>query len=170
MNKIIFYTLLSCIIHGCGPKINKDYETFPDWINNPPTLCTGGIHKHQDNLSSGRTYAIAKARTDLGRKLETKVKSMVQVYEQSGEESSKSFNESLYTNVISNLTKIDINGSSTKKIETNSKYVFVLVCLDPSSITKVFSDMKVLNETQRKALLTRSFNMQREMESQLKQY
>ena len=155
---------------SCGPKINNDYETFPEWINNTPTLCAAGIHRHNNKLSSGRTYAIAKARTELSRKLETKVKSMVQIYEQSGEEGSESFNEGLYTNVINNLTKLNINGSSASKIDTNSKYSFALVCLEASKLIKAFSEIEVLSESQKKALVSRAFNMQREMEQQLKDY
>lgn len=170
MNKFLTCFICSLLLYSCGPSVNKDYEVFPDWINNQPSLCAGGIHRHNDNISSGRTYAIAKARAELGRKIETKVKSMIQVYEQSGEESSKSFNEKLYTNVINNLSKVNINGSNVSKIETNSRYVFALTCLKPSDLTKVFDEMNVLSESQRKALLSRSNNMQREMESQLKQY
>ena len=170
MNRFHILYIALLLATACGPSVNKEYEVFPDWINKQPALCAGGIHRHDNNISSGRTYAIAKARAELSRKIETKVKTMVQVYEQSGEESSKSFNESLYTNVISNLSKVNINGSEASKIETNSKYVFTLVCLNPTSLTKVFDEMNVLSESQRKALISKSYNMQREMENQLKDY
>ena len=163
----LFLSLM--ILSACGSS-SQTLEGVPKWVVSQPDLCGVGIHKSRNNLGSDRTFANAKARTDLSKKLETKVKAMVKTYEGSGEADSEDFTEELSTAVSISLSKTVINGSNTKSLEKHKDYVYSLVCLNPSVLTDAINEMNTLSHAQRKALARRSDILHQELEEQMKDY
>ena len=164
---ILFLALV--FLNACGSS-SQSLEGAPKWVIEQPDLCGVGIHKSRNNLGADRTFAAAKARTDLSKKLETKVKAMVKTYEASGEADSENFTEELSTAVSVNLSKTIINGSNIKNFEKHKEYVYALVCLNPSVLTDAINQMNTLSQAQRKALARRAEVVHQELEEQMKDY
>lgn len=169
MKNYLLFLLLTMLI-SCGSKNTVDSNSVPKWVKSQPDLCGVGINKARGNLGTDRTLANAKARVDLSKKLETKVKSMIKLYESSGEEDSKTFTEELSNSVSINLSKAAISGSNPKEFEFDENYVYSLVCLNPDVLTNAIDKMNILSDAQRKALTRRAKIAHKELEEQINDY
>ena len=168
MKRFILFLFLTML--GCGSKNMTESANIPKWVKEQPDLCGIGINKNRGSLGTDRTLANAKARVDLSKKLETKVKSMIKLYEASGEEDSKSFTEELSRAVSVNLSKTVINGSNPKQFDYDENYVYSLVCLNPDVLTNAIDQMNNLSEAQRRALSRRAQKAHEELEEQINKY
>ena len=166
MKKLILLLLTLQISCGASSKSMN----FPDWVQNQPELCGVGIYKVKNNLSSARTFSIERGRTDLSRKIETKVKAMVRDYEESGETESEGFNEDLSRSVFVNLSKTTLNGSNPSKLAVSDGYMYSLVCIKTNGLTEALENMNKLSNAQRKALARRAQAAQNELEENMKNY
>ena len=170
MKNLFNLILCSLVFSACGSSPEATNMDMPKWASQQPDLCGLGIYKVRNNTSAARTFAIARARIDLSRQIETKVKSMIKDYAASGEESSNEFTEELTRTASVNLSKTTINGSIPVKLGSMSGYVFSLVCLKPNVLTDAINNMNLLNEAQRKALQRRSKIAHEDLKEQMKRY
>ena len=166
--KKLLLVLLSTFSVACGSSSNV--SEFPEWVQTQPELCGVGIYKLRGSLGSSRTFSVERGRTDLSRKLETKVRSMVRDYEESGETGNEGFNENLSRAVFYNLSKATINGSNASKLSVSNGYMYSLVCIKTDGLTKALNDMNKLSVAQRKALSRRAQIAQDELNEQMKNY
>ena len=166
--KKLLLVLLSTFILACGSSSN--ISEFPEWVQNQPELCGVGVYKLRGSLGSSRTFSVERGRTDLSKKLETKVRSMVRDYEESGETGGEGFGENLSRAVFYNLSKTTINGSNASKLEVSDGYMYSLVCIKTDGLTEALNDMNKLSDAQRKALSRRAQRAQDELEEQMKNY
>jgi uncharacterized protein YcfL len=170
MKNLFNLILCSLVFSACGSSPEVTTMDMPKWASQQPDLCGLGIYKTKNNLSAARTFAIARARVDLSRQIETKVKSMIKDYAASGEEESNNFTEELTRNASVNLSKTTINGSIPSKLALVNENVFSLVCLKPNVLTDAINNMNLLNEAQRKALQRRSKIAHEDLKEQMKRY
>ena len=105
--KKLLLVLLSTFSLACGSSSN--ISEFPKWVQNQPELCGVGVYKVRGSLGSARTFSVERGRTDLSKKLETKVRSMVRDYQESGETGGEGFGENLSRAVFYNLSKTTTN-------------------------------------------------------------
>ena len=166
--KKLLLVLLSTFIIACGSSSN--ISEFPEWVQNQPDLCGVGIYKLRGSLGSSRTFSVERGRTDLSKKLETKVRSMVRDYEESGETGEEGFGENLSRAVFYNLSKTTINGSNASKLAVSNGYMYSLVCIKTDGLTEALDKMNKLSDAQRKALSRRAQLAQDELEEQMKNY
>ncbi|NDG53577.1 MAG: hypothetical protein EBY39_11235 [Flavobacteriia bacterium] len=166
--KKILLVLLSTFSVACGST--ADISEFPKWVQEQPDLCGVGIYKIRGSLSAARTFSVEKGRTDLSRKLETKVRSMVKDYEESGETGGEGFEENLSRAVFYNLSKTTINGSNASKLAVSNGHMYTLVCIKTDGLTDALNGMNKLSAAQRKALSRRAQAAQNELEEQMKTY
>jgi len=153
---------------ACGSSSN--IAEFPEWVQKQPDLCGVGIYKVRSNIGSARTFSIERGRTDLSRKLETKVKAMVRDYEESGETGNEGFGEDLSRSVFVNLSKTTLNGSNPSKLSVSNGYMYSLVCLKPDGLTEAIENMNKLSNAQRQALTRRAEKAQIQLEKQMERY
>ena len=166
--KKLLLVLLSTFNVACGSSSN--IAEFPEWVQNQPELCGVGIYKLRGSLGASRTFSVERGRTDLSKKLETKVRSMVRDYEESGETGNEGFSENLSRSVFYNLSKTTINGSNASKLAVSNGYMYSLVCIKTDGLTKALNDMNKLSDAQRKALTRRAQAAQDELKEQMKNY
>ena len=166
--KKLLLVLLSTFSLACGSSSN--ISEFPEWVQNQPELCGVGVYKVRGSLGSARTFSVERGRTDLSKKLETKVRSMVRDYQESGETGGEGFGENLSRSVFYNLSKTTINGSNANKLEVSNGYMYSLVCIKTDGLTEALNDMNKLSGAQRKALTRRAQSAQDELQEQMKNY
>ena len=166
----LFSLLIGLTCMACGGGL--DSNGMPKWVSDTPELCGVGIAKFRSNIGAARASAAAKARTDLGAQIETKVKSMVQSYNAEGGTADGDISEEMTKMASVNLSKVYINGSMAKKSmfdKENSRY-YTLVCLNPDVLTDAIGKMNELNATQRKALEKRAKKAHEALEEAMKSY
>lgn len=166
--KYLLFTLLLFLNASCGSS--NDTLNMPKWVTSQPALCGVGIHKKRGNLGSDRTFSVAKGRLDLGKKLETKIMSMIKFYEETGEVDSENFTEELARATSISLSKTVVNGSNPDSVTEDRLYVYSLVCLDAKSLTDAISQMNTLSQEQKKALSRRAQLAQKELSEYIENY
>jgi len=171
MKKLLCTILVTSITIACSSSPeNSSKLNIPKWAVDQPDLCGLGIQKFRGNLSTDRTVANAKARSDLSRQIETKVKSMIKSYSATGEAQEKSFTEETSKVAVVNLSKTSVNGAVPKKFEMMGDNIYTLVCLNPGVLTDAISNMKQLSNAQRRALEKRARLAHQELEEQMERY
>ena len=178
MKKIIF-ALMSVggfMLAGCGGGAPAGKggtpSDMPGWVMEQPPLCGVGIQKFRGNLGAAKAAAEGKARDDLSRQLETKVKNMIKSYQAEGGTADGDFSEEQTTNVSVQLSKSTLQGARPKKayLSKEDKQFYSLVCLDPGVLTDAIAGMKELGEAQRKALANRAKAAEADLMKQMENY
>lgn len=178
MKKIIFalISVAGFMLGGCGgaaPAAKGGAPSdMPAWVMEQPPLCGVGIQKFRGNLGAAKAAAEGKARDDLSRQLETKVKNMIKSYQAEGGTADGDFSEEQTTNVSVQLSKSTLNGSRPKKayLSKADKQFYSLVCLDPNVLTDAINGMKALGQAQRAALAKRAKAAEEDLAKQMENY
>ncbi len=157
------------VFAGCGgPETRAEkletaesngWDDEPEWAQAPPAGCGVGIAKHHGDKGMTRDTAMTRARTELGRWVDTTVQSMIEDYQASGETGGEGFSEEMTTNVKRNLTEVSIPGSLQKAsyiTKEDPPNYYSLVCIDPEGFTRVFGETEGLDDAQREALKKRA--------------
>lgn len=175
-NLLSLFTVLAsiCLITACGGGPNgksmPETENLPEWVLSQPPLCGVGIQKFRGNVGSAKSFAESKARTDLSRQLETKVRSMIKQYNQEGGTENGDISEELSTQATVTLSKQTLNGAVPKKSDMRDGQFYSLVCLEPDALTDAINNMKALNNAQRKALSRRAAVAHEELKDAMENY
>jgi hypothetical protein len=171
MKNLLCTILVASIAIACGSAPDKAAKlNIPKWAVDQPDLCGLGIQKFRGNISTDRTVANAKARADLSRQIETKVKSMIKAYAATGEAEGEDFTEETSRIAVVNLSKTTINGAVPKKFDMMDDNIYTLVCLNPGVLTDAISNMKQLSHAQRAALEKRARLAHKDLEKQMETY
>lgn len=173
MMKHLFLLLASLsLFTACGGDKRSDMgdADLPEWFLNQPPLCGVGVQKVRGNVGSAKKFAQANARDDLSRQLETKVKSMIEQYNQEGGNQDGEISEELATSASVSLSKQTINGSVPKKTALKEGQLYSLVCLEPGALENAIDKMKSLGEAQRRALKRRADAAHKRREEMMKSY
>ena len=163
-----FISLLSAC--GSDPKAAPEADNLPEWFLSQPPLCGVGVQKFRGNMGAAKSFAESKARDDLSRQLETRVKSMIKQYNQEGGTEDGEISEELSTQAAVTLSKTTLQGSVPKKADVRDGNFYSLVCLEPGTLTEAINGMKQLGAAQRKALARRAARAHEELKEAMETY
>lgn len=165
---------LASLVSACGGgptgKSMPEVSNLPEWVMSQPPLCGVGIQNFRGNVGSAKTFAESKAREDLSRQIETRVKSMIKQYNQEGGTEDGDISEELSTRATMTLSKQTLNGAVPKKADMRDNNYYALVCLEPGALTDAINNMKILNNAQRKALARRAAVAHEELKEAMENY
>ena len=149
---------------GCGgkkeaPKASKEMSThMPSWAMTPPAGCAVGSYKFKGNIANADRVSTSRARDELARQLDVKVKSMIKDYIEEGESNGKDFTEELTQSVSKQVASMSLSGTVAKKKDMLNGHFFALVCLDIKTFMDTFDKMNQLSEKARNGLRRRAEN------------
>ncbi len=147
---------------------------MPPWALNQPDLCGVGMVKFRGNLGAAKSAAESRARVDISKQIETKVKAMVKDYISEGGNPDGDFSEEQIDQTSKTLSKQTLNGAVPKKAYVSQKaaepHYYALVCLNPGVLTDAINNMKQLGDAQRRALARRAQRAHEEMENEMDKY
>ncbi|MCP4146054.1 MAG: hypothetical protein GY752_12340 [bacterium] len=177
MKRLILAALLLSLVFvftGCGgggPKpmddiVANELDGAPDWVikgrgNNDKMIYGVGSVGGSKNVALMRSTALGRARTDIGRKLDLKVKSILKDYQSTttgGEQFGSAANDEQH---IEDTTKqvTEMNLAGTRQEETwisKTGTLYVLVSLDVKAFKDAVSSMTQLSEEIRAAVVSRA--------------
>ena len=116
---------------GCAKKVEtasvKGMD-MPPWALNQPDLCGVGMVKFRGNLGAAKSAAESRARVDISKQIETKVKAMVKDYISEGGNADGDFSEeqidqTSITISITCLINLSIDFSSIWKLNLAHKSI-----------------------------------------------
>lgn len=157
---------------GSGPEeASGEFAGAPDWVTRGCSaywgddagarVCGVGSVAGTKNISLARTAAIGRARTEIARSLETKVKAMLKDYQATttgGDEfGTAAADEQHIEDVSKQVSQITLSGTTLQDSWVSSSgTLYALVALDVDSFNDSMSKMTNLSETIRKAVQERS--------------
>ena len=88
---------------------------MPSWAMTPPAGCAVGSYKFKGNIANADRVSTSRARDELARQLDVKVKSMIKDYIEEGESNGKDFTEELTQSVSKQVASMSLSGTVAKK-------------------------------------------------------
>ncbi len=161
----------ACASDGTPAPDSGPLAGAPDWVlkgcsaywgdDDTGRICGVGSVSGTRNISLARTAAMGRARTEIARSLEVKVKSMLKDYQSTttggGEFGDSSTEEQNITDVSKQITSNTLNGTTLQDTwVANDGTLFTLMAMDADAFIESLSKMNNLNEEIRKAVEARA--------------
>ncbi len=176
--------LATCLtVAACGgspaPKDSLKAETvgLPAWalgkcqdtLKDKSELCASGSVQGMTNVGLARSAAEGRARTELARTLQVRVKSMLKDYQAAtqGNPSTEAGSEQHIEDVSKQITDMTLSGSRVEDTFISDTGTFwALVVLAPDDFKDSLKNMKTLDEGVRAAIVARADRAFRDLDRQ----
>lgn len=150
------------VLMGCS-NMGDGGETAP--------ICGVGSFSGTRTISMARVGAVARARTDLARNLQTKVKALYKDYMATttgGEGYGTNANDEQHVEDVSKqITSVTLSGTQpVNGWMSKTGTLWMLVKLDPAAFNKALSGMKQLDENVRRAIVERANKAFKELDAE----
>jgi hypothetical protein len=178
------------ILSGCASQpvtptaidtvMKNEFIGAPDWVTKDCALyikdnkkiCGVGSIGGTRNPSLARTTAVARARTEIARTLQTRVTAMLKDYQATtsgGEYFGKyASDEQHVVDVSKQITNMTISGTVQKEIWVSKNGIYyVLVTLDIEKFKNIVQNMHSLPESVRKAVVQRADKAFKELDVEI---
>jgi hypothetical protein len=174
--------VLCGVLLGCGgpqkPKdqLRAEMEGLPKWalgkceesLKNKEALCASGSVQNQGNINLARAAAEGRARTELARSLQVRVKAMLKDYQASttGGPDSETSSEQHIEDVSKQITDMTLSGSRLEEVWVNEETgtFWALVVLDVDAFKDSLTKAGNLDERLRAHIVERADRAFRELD------
>lgn len=174
---------------GCGKDVTTPDEQLPtefagapDWVlegcgaywdddDDGARLCGVGDAKIGRSMSIARTKSTSRARAEIGRTLETKVKSMIKDFQEQVTDGESEMTAEQFSSTTVLLSKSTLNGTSIQETwvsQTNQLYI--LVALDIEAFENSVREMDEMSSQLRAFIDSRARKSFTELEEQMDDY
>ena len=172
MKNLFYLTTTAMLMVGCGakksPDVSKEMSShMPTWAVTPPVGCAVGAYVIKGNQAMARQASTARARDELARQLDVKVKSMIKDYIEEGETNGEDFTEEITTSVSKQVASMSLSGTVAKKNDIMNDHFYTLVCLDTKTFIDAFDNMGQLSEKARRGLRKRAESNFRDLDTEV---
>jgi ribosomal protein S20 len=174
-------------ISGCGAKevtpdeqLPNDFAGAPEWVlqgcsaywgDDGARVCGVGDAKIGSSMSIARTKAGARARAEISRTLESKVKNMIKDYQEQITDGESEMTPEQFTSTTVTLSKATLNGTAQKAtwISQNAQ-IYMLFALDVDSFNNSMRDMDSMSDKLRSFIEARSKKSFQELDEEMEDY
>ncbi len=173
---------------GCGKDVTTPDEQLPNEFAGAPTwvlegcgaywddddgarLCGVGDAKIGRSMSIARTKATSRGRAEIGRTLETKVKSMIKDFQEQVTDGESEMTAEQFSSTTVLLSKSTLNGTSIQETwisQTNQLYI--LVALDIESFENSVREMDEMSSQLRAFIEARARKSFTELDEEMEDY
>ena len=173
---------------GCGKKVTTPDEQLPNEFAGAPSwvlegcttywddddgarLCGVGDAKIGRSMSIARTKATSRARAEIGRTLETKVKTMIKDFQEQVTDGESEMTAEQFSSTTVLLSKSTLNGTSIQETwvsQTNQLYI--LVALDIETFENSVREMNEMSSQLRAFIEARARKSFTELDEQMEDY
>ena len=172
---------------GCAKPTTPD-EQLPDEFAGAPAwvlegcsaywgdddgarICGVGDAKIGSSMSIARTKATSRARTEISRTLETKVKNMVKDYQEQVTDGESEMTAEQFTNTTVSLSKATLNGTSLQATWVSpSNQLYTLVALDVEAFNNSVREMDEMSDKLRAFIESRARKSFAELDEEMEDY
>ena len=169
------------LLFACGGSVQEkepvkgalvgELEGAPQWVlmgcasmgggGETAPICGVGSFSGTRNISLARTGAVARARTDLARNLQTKVKALYKDYMATttggAGYGTNANDEQHVVDVAKQITSVTLSGTQpVNGWMSKTGTLWMLVKLDPAAFSKALAGMKQLDENVRRGIVERA--------------
>jgi len=167
------------VIPPPGEGFQEEFKNAPPWVQgscdvvsedaDEPKLCGVGSIGGTRNISLARTSAVARARTDLARTLQNRVKAMIKDYQATTGDQLSVGDEQHVVDLSKQITNMNVSGTKVHEtwVSTRNTY-WAVVVLDVESFKRNLAEMKQINEKVREAIIQRADRAFKELDAETK--
>ena len=176
------------VMAGCGKNVTTPDEQLPNefagapgWVlegcgaywddDDGARLCGVGDAKIGRSMSIARTKATSRGRAEIGRTLETKVKSMIKDFQEQVTDGESEMTAEQFSTTTVLLSKSTLNGTSIQETwisQTNQLYI--LVALDIESFENSIREMDEMSSQLRAFIEARARKSFTELDEEMEDY
>jgi ribosomal protein S20 len=176
------------VVMGCGKGVTTPDEQLPnEFAGAPPwvlqgcgafwdddggaRLCGVGDAKVGSNRAIARIKATSRARVEISRTLETKVKNMIKDFQEQLTDGESEMTAEQFTTTTVSLSKATLNGTSV--IDTwysASGQIYILVALDVESFSNSVKEMDEMSDRLRTFIEARAQKSFMELDEEMADY
>lgn len=134
-------------------------------------VCGVGSARVGDSMDLARQKAGARARVEISRTLETKVKNMIKDYQEQVTDGASEMNAEQFTSTTVTLSKATLNGTSQRSTWLSaSGQLYMLSALDVEAFNNSVRDMDAMSDRLRGFIESRSRRSFRELDEEMEDY
>ncbi len=173
---------------GCGKDVTTPDEQLPNQFAGAPSwvlegcsaywgddggarLCGVGDAKIGRSMSVARTKATSRARAEISRTLETKVKNMIKDYQEQVTDGESEMTAEQFSSTTVSLSKATLNGTSVQNTWVSpTGQLYILVALDVESFNNSVAEMDNMSDKLRTFIEARAKKSFTELDEQMDDY
>ena len=173
---------------GCGKDVStpdeqipSEFAGAPDWVlsgcsaywgdDGGARICGVGNAKFTGNMSITRTKATSRARAEISRTLETKVKNMVKDYQEQVTDGETEMTTEQFSSTTVSLSKATLNGTQQQDTWISpSNELYVLVALDVTAFENSVREMDEMSDKLRNFIESRAKKSFAELDEEMEDY
>lgn len=173
---------------GCGKDVStpdeqipSEFAGAPDWVlsgcsaywgdDGGARICGVGNAKFTGNMSITRTKATSRARAEISRTLETKVKNMVKDYQEQVTDGETEMTAEQFSSTTVSLSKATLNGTQQQDTWISpSNELYVLVALDVTAFENSVREMDEMSDKLRTFIESRAKKSFAELDEEMEDY
>ena len=183
-------TALAAIVAttGCGGKevtpdeqLPNDFAGAPEWVlqgcsaywgdDGGSRICGVGDAKIGRSMSIARTKATSRARAEISRTLETKVKSMIKDFQEQVTDGESEMTAEQFSSTSVSLSKATLNGTSVQQTWVSpSNQLYMLVALDVEAFENSVREMDQMSDRLRTFIESRARKSFAELDEEMEDY
>ncbi len=183
-------TALAAVIAtaGCGSKevtpdeqLPNEFAGAPSWVlegcsaywgdDGGARICGVGDAKIGRSMSIARTKATSRARTEISRTLETKVKNMMKDFQEQVTDGDTEMNAEQFSSTTISLSKATLNGTSVQKTwVSQTGQLYILVALDVEAFENSVREMDNMSNKLRSFIEARAKKSFAELDEEMEDY
>ena len=179
---------LVAVTAGCGKDVStpdeqipSEFAGAPDWVlsgcsaywgdDGGARICGVGNAKFTGNMSITRTKATSRARAEISRTLETKVKNMVKDYQEQVTDGETEMTAEQFSSTTVSLSKATLNGTQQQDTWISpSNELYVLVALDVTAFENSVREMDEMSDKLRTFIESRAKKSFAELDEEMEDY
>lgn len=173
---------------GCGKDVStpdeqipSEFAGAPDWVlsgcsaywgdDGGARICGVGNAKFTGNMSITRTKATSRARAEISRTLETKVKNMVKDFQEQVTDGEAEMTAEQFSSTTVSLSKATLNGTQQQDTWISpSNELYVLVALDVTAFENSVREMDEMSDKLRTFIESRAKKSFAELDEEMEDY
>jgi len=172
-----------CSKHVTTPdeQLPNEFAGAPNWVlegcsaywgdDGGARICGVGDAQIGRSMSIARTKAISRARAEISRTLETKVKNMIKDYQEQVTDGESEMTAEQFSTTTVSLSKATLNGTSVQQTWiSGSNNIYVLVALDVEAFENSVKQMDEMSDKLRSFIEARAKKSFTELDEEMKDY
>ncbi len=173
---------------GCGSKevtpdeqVPSEFAGAPEWVlqgcsaywgdDGGARICGVGDAKIGSSMSIARTKATSRARAEISRTLETKVKNMIKDFQEQVTDGESEMTAEQFSSTTVSLSKATLNGTQVQQTWVSpSNQLYMLVALDVEAFENSVREMDEMSDRLRTFIESRARKSFEELDEEMEDY
>lgn len=180
---MLLFSMIGCAGREVTPdeQVPSEFAGAPEWVlqgcnaywgdDGGARICGVGDAKIGSSMSIARTKATSRARTEISRTLETRVKNMIKDFQEEVTDGESEMTAEQFSSTTVSLSKTTLNGTQVEQTWVSpSNQLYILVVLDVEAFENSVREMNEMSDQLRTFIESRARKSFEELDDQMENY